>query len=287
MSKKDEKRRKAAAARAALFGEEETDVQVTPANVSAPVRRNQRNEVNEQRDAGGRASGKRAKADRPENVEGRKVETARLPADGKQVQQPTGGGIRAERGDTNVGASFDYPPIPEAHYPKKHAHGSLTVNTPVYYGGERYYVEYAPSHWSRGCGVRISSIPIREGAVLTHGVMRLQDHEKLTNNRESFFVHPDELDLAPVMSIKAILSGRTISQAQAQARARGDKDIGDPVALMLREAKTLDEVYVKGAEFLGVPVDELRAKYAKLNPGQQRMNIGNRMRSKYKRENRA
>lgn len=52
---------------------------------------------------------------------------------------------------------------------------------------------------------------------------------------------------------------------------------GDGVALQL-DAKTLDEVYKTAAKALGVPESELRARYAHLNVGMQRMNLGNRMR---------
>lgn len=54
-------------------------------------------------------------------------------------------------------------------------------------------------------------------------------------------------------------------------------DNGDDLAKSLRGA-TLDAVYAKAAEVLEVPEKELRAKYAKLNVGMQRMNLGNRMR---------
>ena len=59
-------------------------------------------------------------------------------------------------------------------------------------------------------------------------------------------------------------------------------DCGDPIAAELRDL-TLDEVY-ELAEGLGL--EGLRAKYAKLNPGQQRMNLGNRLRAMAKHQNR-
>lgn len=55
-------------------------------------------------------------------------------------------------------------------------------------------------------------------------------------------------------------------------------DIGDETAVTLRE-KTLDEVYEHAAAVIGVTVDELKAKYQHLNAGQQRMNLGNRIRN--------
>lgn len=52
---------------------------------------------------------------------------------------------------------------------------------------------------------------------------------------------------------------------------------GDSVAKKL-DAKTLDDVYKAAAKELGVAEIELREKYKHLNPGMQRMNLGNRMR---------
>lgn len=53
---------------------------------------------------------------------------------------------------------------------------------------------------------------------------------------------------------------------------------GDKVATMLL-GKSLDEVVRIGAEVLGVTQKELREKYAHLNVGMIRMNIGNRIRA--------
>ena len=69
--------------------------------------------------------------------------------------------------------------------------------------------------------------------------------------------------------------------------AAGGKSLcnGDDIALQL-QGKSLDEVYEIGAQFLEVTVDALREKYSHLNPGQQRMNIGNRMRGLIKKRDR-
>lgn len=53
----------------------------------------------------------------------------------------------------------------------------------------------------------------------------------------------------------------------------------DEVAMSL-QGLTLDEVYAIAAPALGSSEADLRAKYGHLNPGMQRMNLGNRMRSK-------
>ncbi|MBM3853209.1 MAG: hypothetical protein FJ399_08625 [Verrucomicrobia bacterium] len=70
-----------------------------------------------------------------------------------------------------------------------------------------------------------------------------------------------------------------------EERAAKPHDNGDPVARMLRDAETLDQVYAVAAKYLKVPEKELRSKYGHLNPGQQRMNCGNRMRGKWRKDN--
>jgi len=58
-------------------------------------------------------------------------------------------------------------------------------------------------------------------------------------------------------------------------------DINDATAEKLRE-KTLDQVYTFAAKALDEPEKELRARYANLNVGMQRMNLGNRIRGAFK-----
>lgn len=66
---------------------------------------------------------------------------------------------------------------------------------------------------------------------------------------------------------------------QTVLTATGNKslDNGDTIAQMLRGAD-LDTVYRVGAKELGTSVEALKLKYGHLNPGQQRMNVGNRIR---------
>jgi hypothetical protein len=52
---------------------------------------------------------------------------------------------------------------------------------------------------------------------------------------------------------------------------------GDETAQKLL-GKTLDQVYAMAAKICEIPEKELRAKYAKLNLGMQRMNLGNKIR---------
>lgn len=55
-------------------------------------------------------------------------------------------------------------------------------------------------------------------------------------------------------------------------------DNGDALAKTLR-GLALEDVYAEAAKVLGESQAALKAKYAHLNPGMQRMNLGNRMRA--------
>jgi hypothetical protein len=155
----------------------------------------------------------------------------------------------------------------------------------VFYRGERMFVEIAPVSFLDSVWVRIGDhrVPIDER---THEIRRSADgHSMLTEKRISFYVHADEISAVPgnYNSLAARLP-TVASLARAQRAKAGVRDVGDAVATMLRSCDTLERVYAAGAEYLGVPVAELKAKYERLNPGQQRMNIGNRMRAKWRKE---
>ena len=62
------------------------------------------------------------------------------------------------------------------------------------------------------------------------------------------------------------------------ASGKKSKDNADEVAVMLR-GKTLDEVYEIAESWLIISAEELKARYVHLNAGQQRMNVGNRLRA--------
>lgn len=68
---------------------------------------------------------------------------------------------------------------------------------------------------------------------------------------------------------------KTHETRTASGRRAIDRD--DEVAAQLR-GSSLDEVYAAASDALGQSVEDLRAKYGHLNPGMQRMNLGNRMR---------
>ena len=71
-----------------------------------------------------------------------------------------------------------------------------------------------------------------------------------------------------------------LTKATCDVYLRGDKksyDNGDEIAQFLRPRALID-VYVSAACLLREDVVFLRQRYAHLNPGQQRMNLGNRIR---------
>ena len=71
-----------------------------------------------------------------------------------------------------------------------------------------------------------------------------------------------------------------LTKATCDVYLRGDKksyDNGDEIAQFLR-TRALIDVYVSAACLLREDVVLLRQRYAHLNPGQQRMNLGNRIR---------
>ncbi len=76
--------------------------------------------------------------------------------------------------------------------------------------------------------------------------------------------------------INADLSTYTVTDIKTKS-GRKSIDTGDKVAAMLR-GKELDDVYKIASEKTGLTQKELREKYANLNPGMQRMNLGNRIR---------
>lgn len=70
-----------------------------------------------------------------------------------------------------------------------------------------------------------------------------------------------------------------LSEYQKSKTASGGVSLncGDQVAESLA-GKDLDAVYEAASKKTGVSVRDLKAKYGKLNPGMQRMSLGNRIR---------
>lgn len=88
---------------------------------------------------------------------------------------------------------------------------------------------------------------------------------------------PDALD---GRLIPADLTKYTVHDSKTVS-GRKQVDVADETANKLRE-KSLDQVYAYTAKTLDEPEKELRAKYVKLNPGMQRMNLGNRLRAAFR-----
>ncbi len=86
-----------------------------------------------------------------------------------------------------------------------------------------------------------------------------------------------EGDEADTRLVKPDLTRYVVSDVPT-ATGRKSVDTNDALAQRLR-GKSLDETYALAAELLETPEAELRARYKHLNPGMQRMNLGNRMRA--------
>lgn len=104
---------------------------------------------------------------------------------------------------------------------------------------------------------------------------------------------PDEELAAMVERAQAWHRAAAGSTPGAARRARGHREPGTPVPPRPGRPRgpqdetakdlmgiTLEEMYEVASQKLGVPVDELKDRYKHLNPGLQRMNLGNRMRAK-------
>lgn len=66
------------------------------------------------------------------------------------------------------------------------------------------------------------------------------------------------------------------------ASGRRHIDVNDEAAAKMRELGDLPAIYKYAGKLLDEPVKELVAKYEHLNPGMQRMNLGNRIRKALK-----
>ena len=153
--------------------------------------------------------------------------------------------------------------------PKKFQIGDLKIGDTVWYRGERYWITFLSQGMYEGCYARICNMPARPG---------LREPDGCT----TFSVYVDLLDKAPpVSNIFAPIPTKAAEERKERAKT-GQTDIGDEVALLLRQCESLDDVYRAGAKFLEQQVEDLKKKYAHLNPGQQRMVIGNRMRAEAK-----
>lgn len=171
--------------------------------------------------------------------------------------------------------------VAEKHWPPldKLPHGSLKRGDSVWYRGERMFVEFVNDHWSKGVYARICDQPVRPPPF---PLPSDEPNKTLT----TFCVHVGCLSMAPPVRGAALYTGGdSLAVVERKERAKqGITDIGDEVALLLRKAKDLDDVYRIGAKYLREDEEYLRKRFGHLNNGQQRMQIGNRMRNKMKKE---
>lgn len=142
----------------------------------------------------------------------------------------------------------------------------LSVGASVFYRDQRYWVETMGENF-----IRIADCHIRPEAAAP-------------SNRSSFYVPVGLVEEAPTTRNRfgKQPTKKTVERRERQ-KADGTRDTGDSAAVLLRACKTIDDVYRVSAKYLGIPENELRAKYDHLNPGQRRMCCGNRVRAEMKR----
>lgn len=113
-----------------------------------------------------------------------------------------------------------------------------------------------------------------------------------TPDADNFEVERDESDDPDHNDVEMIADVpegkiRRVKEAQYNTRdmrklksAKGHTsyDCGDSLARLL-EGKSIEEVYSIAADRLGVSQTDLTIRYEHLNPGMQRMNLGNRIRA--------
>lgn len=162
--------------------------------------------------------------------------------------------------------------IDPTKYPRKFRPEQLPVGQSVWYRDQRYYVESAPRSWDQSTFIRIGSVRFDP-----------ERPERLTDTRETFCVNADLLDLAPVTRNRF---GKQPTKAAVERREMqkktGQRDNGDEVAVLLRKCKSLDDVFVLVAKYLGETEKQLRAKYDHLDNGRKRMTLSNRLRGALK-----
>lgn len=183
--------------------------------------------------------------------------------------------MKTRRGEC-VSAPFVPLVLDPKYVPKKHTigpgDGQLHVGATVFYRGERYYVSICPEDWEFTHTVHICSKPIRPGGVQP-------------TDGEEFCVHADLLDTVLKAPKNPYASRQPTAKSveRAERAKSGQRDVGDPVAELLRPL-TLDQMFDAAASYLQEDPDTLRDKYAHLDNGRKRMVLGNRMRAKYNKE---
>lgn len=96
-------------------------------------------------------------------------------------------------------------------------------------------------------------------------------------------IQAEEEAKVPKTMAKTLAAARKTYEPTVSYAGRPSADNGDDLATMLRGLSPT-EVIGLAERILALPAGELAAKYEKLNPGQQRMNAGNRIRGAVKRK---
>jgi hypothetical protein len=141
----------------------------------------------------------------------------------------------------------------------------LSVGDSVFYRDQRYWIETKGENF-----IRIADCHIRPEA-------------PPPSTRSSFYVPAGTVTEALTTRNKY---GRQPTKKAIDRRERqkvdGTRDNGDEVAVLLRECKSLDDVFRLAAKHLGETEKQLRAKYDHLDNGRKRMTLGNRLRGHFK-----
>lgn len=77
--------------------------------------------------------------------------------------------------------------------------------------------------------------------------------------------------------IKANIENYNVDKKTKTPSGRPAVDSNDKVAKALRGG-SLEDAYREASKATGIAMTQLKEKYGKLNPGMQRMNLGNRIR---------
>lgn len=109
--------------------------------------------------------------------------------------------------------------------------------------------------------------------------------ERLMGRKRKIVMPDMSVYKSPMAIPKPTMSEETKKALRERAKSvPRNHDNGDMVARVLRECETLEDVYATGSDYLEIPIPDLHRLYDHLNPGQQRMVIGNRMRAKFRKE---
>ncbi|AZS06540.1 hypothetical protein [Alteromonas phage ZP6] len=90
-------------------------------------------------------------------------------------------------------------------------------------------------------------------------------------------VESQEVEVTEEKTSKSIVADPSKYQKSKSASGNVSRNNGDAVATALT-GQPIENVRAIAAEMCDVPAEDLEAKYAHLNVGQQRMNLGNKIR---------